>query len=200
MNRHPPGFTLLEVLVAVTVFGLLLAGITQDFHFGLRAWTMQDRIVGSYADLDAVSRTLRGLVQRMDPGSREDAPRVSGSRSRFTFTTELPEAVGGQTRRRADIALLVDERHRLVLRAASHRHAAAGARLDAPLTISLLDGVDAVRFSYLSPLPSGGGDWADSWQQAYLPRLVTVHLDFPKGDARHWPDIVAAPAQGRPRE
>ncbi len=184
----------------MTVFGFLLAGITQDLHFGLSAWTMQDRIVGSYADLDAVSRTLRGLVQRMDAGSPEGAPRVSGSRSRFAFTTELPEAVGNLTQRRADITLLVDERHRLVLRAVPHRHAALGARLDAPLTISLLDGVDAVRFSYLSPLPSGGGVWTDSWQQVYLPRLVAVHLDFPKGDARHWPDIVAAPAQGRPRE
>lgn len=194
MSRQPPGFTLLEMLVAVTVLGFLLAGIAQDFDFGLRAWSMQARLAGGHEGLDAVSRTLRGLVTRMDAGSADTPPRIDGTASRLSFTTDLPASP--TLPRHADVVLAVDEAHRLVLRAAPHVQAASGARPTEPSSTILLDRVDSVRFSFLPP---GGSAWTDSWQKPYPPRLVSVHLEFPRGDGRRWPDIVAAPAQGRPR-
>ena len=36
--RPANGFTLLELLIALTVLGFLLAGLAQGVHFGLLAW------------------------------------------------------------------------------------------------------------------------------------------------------------------
>ena len=175
-----------------------MSSIAWDLDFGLRAWGLQARMVGRHADLDEVARTVRGLLERMDAGSADAPPHVSGNRSELAWTTELPEAAGWSGKRRADVALLVPDRHQLVLRAAPHLHAAMGAKPVGPATVVLLDNVRALRLSYRSPLRSDGG-WLDSWQRQYRPRLVAMHLDFQPGDARQWPDIVAAPAQDRPR-
>lgn len=200
MSKTSLGFTLLEVLAALVVFGFLLAGIVQGRDIGLRAWSMQARLVDGHADLDAVNRTLRGIVARMDPGSLDDPPRVSGTRSQVAFTTELPAAVGDALARRADVVLLVDPAHRLVMRWTPHTHAATGAPAAGSSTAVLLDGVGDVRLLYLFPQGAAGSGWTESWSQPYLPSLVRIHLDFPAADPRHWPDIVAGPAQGRPRE
>ncbi len=193
------GFTLVEVLVALAVFGLVLAGIVQGVQFGLRAWAMQDRMVSGRADLDAVSRVLRGLVARMDPGSAATPPRVNGDRFQFVFTTDLPEAAGDALQRHADVALLVGPAHTLLMRWTPHTHALAAVPLP-PSEAALLTGLSAIRFEYLYPVGAKGSGWTETWSEDYLPRLVRIHLAFPEADPRHWPDIVAEPAQDRPRE
>jgi prepilin-type N-terminal cleavage/methylation domain-containing protein len=48
------GFTLLEVLVALAVMGLLLFGLVQGSHFVLLGWDRQTRLAARTEDLDAV--------------------------------------------------------------------------------------------------------------------------------------------------
>lgn len=198
MTRRPaPGFTLVEILAALAVFGFVLLGLGEGVQFGLQAWDAQARLVGQRAELDAVDRLLRGLVARMDPGSLADAPRVAGAADRLAFTTDLPEAAGA-LQRHVDVALFVDPTHHLQMRWAAHLHQRGGTA--APGAATLLEGVQGVRFAYLRPAGSGGSGWAAAWSEGYLPRLVRIQLAFPPGDRRHWPDIVAEPAQDRPRE
>ena len=44
MSGQPNGFTLLEVLVALTVLGFLLIGLAQGVHFGVLAWGTEVRL------------------------------------------------------------------------------------------------------------------------------------------------------------
>ncbi len=193
------GFTLVEVLIALAVFGLVLAGIVQGIQFGLRAWAVQDRLVSGRADLDAVHRVLRGLVARMDPGSATNPPRLHGSRSEFTFTTDLPEAAGDPLQRHVDVALLMTPAHVLLMRWTPHTHTLGGTAAASSDT-AMLTGLSAIHFQYLYPAGAKNSGWTETWSADYLPRLVRIHLDFPASDPRHWPDIVAEPAQDRPRE
>ena len=48
--KRPNGFTLLEILVALTVLGFLLAGLAQGVHFGLLAWGTEVRLAGGNDD------------------------------------------------------------------------------------------------------------------------------------------------------
>ena len=193
------GFTLVEVLIALAVFGLVLAGIVQGVEFGLRAWSTQSRVASGRADLDAVSRVLRGLIARMDPGSAVTPPSVVGSRSQFAFTTDLPEAAGDALQRHANVAIVLDPAHTLLLRWTRHTHALTSGA-PPPSEAVLLTGVSAIRFGYLYPAGAKGSGWTDTWSEDYLPRLVRIHLAFVEADPRHWPDIVAEPARDRPRE
>jgi general secretion pathway protein J len=62
--------------------------------------------------------------------------------------------------------------------------------------VILVNGVANVEFSYFG----GGGDdtaprWSNRWEDAAkLPLLVRMHVQFPVGDRRRWPDLVIAPA------
>ena len=202
--KRSTGFTLLEVLVALVVFGLLMAGLSQGVRVGLRAWSMQARQSTQWSDLDAVDRTLRGLIARMDPGGQRRDPLLRGGPHAFAFTTELPQAAAAQGIARADVALGVDADHRLVLRWRPAEHVVRFAPAPPPRLAVLLDGVAALDLQYWRPArgaqEAGGvqaGAWLHAWSGRSLPALVRLHIAFADA-ARRWPDIVAAPARARP--
>ena len=189
MRRAPPGFTLLELLVALVVLGFVLAGIAGGVSFGLQAWDMQSRSVGSHTDLDAADRTLRALVAQMDPGTITEAPDLVAGPSRLTFTTALGSAATALGAQDAAVTLLA-ENGSLVLRWTPALHAI---RLGPPprsgVTV-LVPGVQRVEFAYWGH-GEGGGAWLAAWNEKDLPPLVRIRLVFPPSAHRTWPDIVA---------
>lgn len=183
------GFTLLEVLVALAVLGLLLGLLGSFLHLGLRAWRTETRVRVARADLDAVDRTLRGLLTTMDAGSVSVPPLLQGGADRLAFSAKLPEGAGMDGE--ADWLLAVDAAHRLVLRWTPHRHVRPLGPPPPAAQATLLEGVERLDLAYWPRLPPWG--WRTAWSGPGLPGLVRVRVRFPEGDARHWPDIVAAP-------
>lgn len=192
------GFTLLEILVALVVLGFLMAGLAQGTRFGLRAWGAQSRLIDARAELDAVDRTLRRLVEGMDPGGPNQAPLIEGGRATLAFTSELPAAAAAVTRR-ADVALLVDAGGRLVLRWTPRLNAVRFGPPPPLQEVELLRGVARLELAYW-PKPTReapAASWREGWAEPALPELVRIRLVFPPGDGRRWPDIVAAPMRER---
>lgn len=185
------GFTLLEILVALVVLGFLLAGLAQGTRFGLRAWDMQGRMVDARGELDAVDRTLRGLIAQANPGSSEVPTPLTGTARAIVFTSDLPQALAGQ---RADMSLTVDGAHRLLLRWTPHRHVRQLGPPPTPQQTELLRGVARLEIGYWAA--GGVGGWAAAWSATALPALVRIRIVFEDGDPRHWPDIVAGTMLG----
>ena len=84
---------------------------------------------------------MRALIERMDPGGVSGrAPSFTGQPHAVAFTSTLPAAAAGQITRLADIRLLLDGQHRLLLTWSPHLanlfHAA-----EAQQSFVLLDGV-----------------------------------------------------------
>jgi general secretion pathway protein J len=193
-TRHPHGFTLLELLVALTVFGFLMVGLAQGLHFGLLSWVTEVRLSSRNEDLDPVDTTVRHLIEGADPGNDADTAPFVGSKDRFLCITALPSAAGATGVRRIQAELLVDASHRLVLRWRPYVHARA-LRPSAAFTESeLLHGISEIQLAFWQP----GAGWVNVWRAPSLPTLVRVRLRFPQADPRHWPDIVAAPMLDRP--
>jgi general secretion pathway protein J len=188
------GFTLLELLVALAVLGFLLAGLAQGVHFGLLAWATEARLSVGSDDFTTLDSTLRHLIEGADPGDDLDPAEFAGSRDRLEFLTALPDAVGPMRHRRMLAVLFVDGGHRLTLRWRPYLRATR-LGLQPPLTeTELLRGVSRMEMAFWRP----GGGWVSSWHSPDLPELVRIRLEFRSGDARHWPDIVAAPLLDRP--
>ena len=189
--RRDSGFTLLEVLVALTVLGFLTLGLTQGVRFGLLAWDRQTRILATRSELDAVDRLLRRLVEQMNPGTRRDPPVVNGAARSIEFRTDLGPAAGPLGVRDADIRLVAQD-GLLLLRWRPHLRAIRLA--PPPLTdTELLRGVEAIEIAYWDE-----AEWRAEWTRRSLPPLIRLRLRFAEGDRRRWPDILAAPLREAP--
>ena len=185
--RRDAGFTLLEVLVALTVLGFLMLGLTQGVRFGLLAWDRQSRVTTARMELDALDRVLRRLIEQMDPGTRRDPPVVVGTAGSVEFRTNLGPAAGPLGVRDADVRLTV-EGGRLVMRWRPHLRATRFAAPPPHSEAELLRGVAGLEIAYW-----GAAGWQPGWTGRGLPALLRVRLRFAAGDGRWWPDIVAAP-------
>jgi general secretion pathway protein J len=196
---HPGtgGFTLLEVLVSLVVLALIILGLSQGLRFGVLAFQHQAAIIDRAANLDAVDRTLRGLVEQVDPGNRHDAPELAGTTQSMEFTSELPEgAAAALGSREAEIRILVDPAHRLLLRWVPYRHATPAGPPSQPVDTVLLSQVDHVTISYWAR--SGPPRWLSAWSGPQIPALIRIGLTFQAGTGINWPDIVASPQRNRP--
>ena len=195
MHRtHQSGFTLLEVLVALTVLGLIMLGLGQGLNFGLTAWTTQARTIAARDELGATERLLRGLIERMEPGAENELPPLQGHPGAMQFRSTLPVAADLLRFRAASIALGVDSAHRLVLRAQPNPHANPLTQSPPVIEEVLLSGLDRIEISYWRrPSREAPSAWLRSWSANDLPGLIRLRLVFPPGAQRHWPDIVAAP-------
>ncbi len=182
------GFTLLEILVALAVFGVVLALLTQGVQFGLRAMRLQAEAHDRSGDLAAVDRTLRRMVALADPGTYPEPATLHGTAQRMQFTTELPLRGDGLAQR-ADVTLSA-EAGRLLLRWTPHRHAEHyGAEPEAQETV-MLDGVERLELAYWS-----SGAWIPAWNADTLPALVRIRLVFPAATGRRWPPLLIEPVR-----
>ena len=194
MKHAPAGFTLLEVLVALVVLGLVLGGLVQGTRFGLRVADRQAATIAASADLDATERVLRGLIQQMDPGSLTSAPLLLAGATSLGFTTDLSVVAPSLGVGEADIGLGVTPDHRLVLRWTPHLHATRLSAPPAATETTLLPGVTRVQFDYCC---DAGGQWLGAWTEQALPALIRMQFVFPADSRRSWPPMAVAPMRMR---
>jgi general secretion pathway protein J len=185
------GFTLLEILVALAVFGFLLAGLSQTVRFGLTGWRQQARLSAGRTDLEAVDRTLRSIIENLAPGEEGGTAPIAGSPSSFTGITRL--RVPGADPIPLEAGLAVSGT-RLVLRWRPYHHAEPLGPQAPPQETELVDGVARLGISYWQ----SSGQWTASWQQPELPLLIRLRVSFAGDNPARWPDIVAAPMLSRP--
>ena len=192
------GFTLLELIVALSVFGFLLIALNHGVQTGLGIWNIQSRQVNKTWDLDASGRLLRTLltqipvspVASINPGSPPVAIAFTGKADQLSFVGDLPTGFG--TDRRADITLRLSGK-RFVMNWTPHRHELAGPSPAAGVS-EILHGVERLEFSYWGlPSPVASPTWLAAWDGPNLPDLVRVRIGFANGDPRRWPDLIVAP-------
>jgi len=192
LRQGPPddaGFTLLELLVAVFVMGVILTLLTQGVQFGLRATQLQAGVRDRKGDLEIVDHALRRMIALADPGVYPEPATLRGTAQAMSFTTELPIYGDGQVQP-ADVALSV-EAGRLLLRWTPHRHVEPLGPRPAWQDVVVLDGVERIELAYRAPGASSA--WSRTWNADRLPALVRIQVVFADDSRRRWPPLLAAP-------
>ncbi|MGI9510545.1 MAG: prepilin-type N-terminal cleavage/methylation domain-containing protein [Geminicoccaceae bacterium] len=192
------GFTLLELLVAMTLLGLLMTALFGGLRLGTRVWEVSDRVLGDESQALVVRRFLHGRLEQAFPARVLQAgnnPIVfAGNRTTLRFASTMPDSLGfgpfilelalmdGPTQESAkDLAL---------------RWREVGADDKDPDERVLVSGLSAITFAYfgtkddVSSLPSWHSTWED---QEMLPDLIRLDVRSNRGAVAAWPPLIVSP-------
>jgi general secretion pathway protein J len=198
MNRSSEsGFTLIEVLVALTLFGLVLAILIGAVGFGLRGARVVEAASDRIDEVRSTQTLIRRYLETARPvvwtGGPEPKLAFEGTAEAVRFIAPMPPwgVDGGPYE-----VSLAQQGDRLIL----------SRRISAGLTegfdfsrftenTTLLAGIRAFRVAYFGDRDGGQrAQWATSWQSAsFLPQLVRIQVDFGPDGQGIWPDLMVAP-------
>jgi general secretion pathway protein J len=183
MKQRQAGYTLLEMLVALVVFGLVVAGIAQTMRYGVAAFKVSGSRGMAPESLAALDMALTRMVAAALPDS------MSGEPGGLSFTTRLPPGAGiGDGL--ADVAIERGRGGSLMLIYRPHPPGVPLAPAPRPHTEMLAQGVTSFALSYYGAQANQAAAWSGHWAGTGLPLLVRLHLRL--GD-EEWPDLVIAP-------
>jgi general secretion pathway protein J len=169
------GFTLLELLVVVTILGLILVALSGGVRFAGQAWQAQETRAVRQGDLDAVQNVLRELISSGNG--------FQGTRGSLRFVARLPDALarGGLY----DVELhAAGDRVLLSWRPHFKGSMQTAETADAELVKDVAD-LDIAYFS-------AAGGWQPAQQnKAKPPALIRVALRL--NDGRSWTPLIIAP-------
>lgn len=196
-SRLQHGFTLLELLVGLTLFSLIVAMLYGGFRLGTRSWESGASEVDSSSELRLASDFLRRQLSKTYPLAANDDGTwrmwFEGSPDRMVFLVdmaprlgqgglyEMTVSIGGVENQALTVARrplrewpgdVVDDRH-------------ARPR-------SLIDDVAAAEFAYFGAIekdtePSWHGSWDDPGQ---LPMLIRIRVAT--RSEGQWPDLIVS--------
>lgn len=222
MSRNSAGFTLLELLVALSVLGVLMVLMFGGLRFGARVWESGDASLRALAEVQTTAGFIRREISQAMPAN---APPQDGDQETTAAAAPFrgtPDAVrligpppsqllpGGLYETVIGLEDAVSSKgnggRRLIVwwrpLPRGFGNADAGRARPVPMDadartrqVVLLDGVADLQLSYFGQDDvNEPPQWHDRWETMLSPpSLVSVRIAFMPGDRRAWPQLMVAP-------
>ncbi len=202
------GFTLLELLIGMTLLGFILALLFGGFRLAANSWDAVETRIERTNDEQLARALVRRLLAQMQPVRWKKAVNVPiafiGEQGVVRALAPLTGQAGAGGLRVIELGREGEEATatgkgllRLVLRQAPVRYdvESFASGLGEAKSYLVLGNLDAVEFSYFGPEKRGEPPrWQDAWtNQEQLPQLVRLRLKSREGG---WSDLVVAPIVG----
>jgi general secretion pathway protein J len=177
------GFTLIEMILALVIFGMIAAVVYSAFYFGHRAVVSGERAADENQRMrlaeELIGRQIRSAVYYYAHHDDDKVPFFFGGSDGMTFITSAPQSAGG-----AGLAVvtykLVDGKLVLEERTAFTPDDLYSPPSDAHVERAvLLEGFSRLKFEYL-PHEDVDVGWTDKWdarEEDSLPAAVRLTVD-----------------------
>jgi general secretion pathway protein J len=203
-RRGEAGFTLVELLVAMTLLGLLTILVLGGVKIAIRTWAKTHDDIAEATDLWAVENLLRRTIADTDPvfATLHGDDRIidfEGESTALSLLAPLPQAIAPGVMARMRFFLLPDgQSQALIMAWRANLPAAASGEMLREDKVKLLDRVRAMQLDYFGPGEAGGpAVWQSSWTgRTRLPNLIRIRVERDDSAAPNWPELVAEPRAG----
>ena len=202
-NYRRDGFTLVELLIAMTLLVLIVLILFDALNLASRAWDDNDFAEGRVSETTMTREWIRRQLTQAQPitlnaeiGRSELA--FDGEPAAVTFIGSIPAHLGGgglswirlRLEDSADGRQLVMDRERYQPDLEPDLEPEPG---QAPRV--LIEDIATARFGYFGSLtPEEPAAWHDQWTEVgYLPSLLRLELQFSPARDQPWPILIAAP-------
>lgn len=195
--RSDEGSTLIELLISITIMGVILVIIMGAFRIGIRAWETGERDVESFQRqqivLSILKRQLSSTCLRPIAIEGQQSFIFQGKEGLVDFISSV-SIIPGNDSGKVRVTYRVgrgDENNRYYLEIAERNFLTGGAdaaidALDPDMIHELIANVYDIRFEYLKKMvPGEDGQWQSEWNEeadAGLPAAVkcTLQMDEKK--------------------
>jgi hypothetical protein len=183
--------------VALALLGLIAATLMASLQFSRRSYQKVSRVNTAAWEIFSAQRTIRDLLESAYPSNdlRGHQRGIVGSSARAEVVA--PALRGGTgagfLRYRFEVQRR-DDHEDLMVRWVSDLGPDNLDRIDVSEEV-LVKGIASARWEYCCSNTNNAGEatWESSWSEPVMPRLIRLRVDFPRGDARVWPALIAAP-------
>jgi general secretion pathway protein J len=197
MSGHAEqGFTLLELLVALTVSGVVAAMLFSGMRFGTRAWERTRADADSGEEIRVVQDFLRHEIGRAYPlfvATDPANPHVdfTGDATHLAFLAPIPTALDGGGLARLSIAMRSQGGKNSLVLSWQPELAEATGHVSAQSETVLLRRLRNVEFSYFGAKRSGESpNWHSDWTGAVrAPQSIRLAAVF-SDPQKYWPPLT----------
>jgi len=197
--RRVQGFTLLELLIGMTLVGFILALLFAGLNLGTRSWEAGEQRMVTSSRQAVVVDFIRRVIERTDPLrwriGEEDQLAFAGEAESLRFVGALAMHEGTTGNHLIALDLASGETGRdLVMRwrLPDLREPGFGPLEQAEPKV-LLKAIRSMTLAYFgAEADTEEPAWHDQWlNQKAPPELIRLRLTMENGET--WPDIIAAP-------
>jgi general secretion pathway protein J len=198
------GFTLLELLIALTLLGLILVLLFGGLRLGVRSWDSVQKQVDTLNSVRSVENFLRREMERIYPYRWKTGPALQrfafvGERHKLQFVAPLPSRIGAG----GLYAIALELEQTGSGRRLTWKHVPVDPSMQDFATLepvkemqlvgTELNSVDDIWLTYFGrETETAAPRWVDRWDSVVtMPMLIRIQVRF--ADGSEWPDFVVAP-------
>jgi general secretion pathway protein J len=173
------GFTIIELLVALALLGLLATFLSGGVVFGRRAWEQgerQDRVMARDTAIQVIVEQLERAIPLRQPGNSQTIM-FRGASDAISFIAIGDASVETGGLRQISVGKTATRSGRFELTIAPVPGRIEGARGTTGRTASVVE-IDTLSFRYIGRLePGGNAVWSDTWKDRLtMPDAVELSL------------------------
>lgn len=197
------GFTLLELLISITLLGLILVLLFGGLRLGVRSWDATQQQVDKLNTVRAVESFLRREMSLTHPyrWKKPTGPQLAflGERNKISFITQLPPRIGEGGLYAVSLELeKTGSGGRMIwkylpVHSKMQDFSALAQVPEMVLAVYELSGTGDIWLSYFGrDSENSAPRWSEQWaNDVRLPLLIKIQVKLDNG--LEWPDFVVAP-------